>query len=203
MKISFILKSIVAFFAMISMNVFAQTTTTEAITEHMFVSSLIHADFADLITGAANTANHNSTLAIASSKNVFTGTLSANDNSGFTVELKGLNGALKNADGPDIDYTIVCPDITVSPSDAAQLGSSNQTTSSKLTATAATNLSANTNVELYVMDGGSGNDALPQAGLVGEEFVCVITPITTNFTIGAGLDGNYTEVFTLTLTGGD
>ena len=218
MKISFILKSIVAFFAMISLNVFAASTgdsnQSEAVLEMMHITIAQHADFASLISGRDSkvTDSHSDSLALAASKNAFTGTLSANDNQGFKVELKGSNGDFANLDGdgnslgPDIDYTVSCANITITTTDAPQLGDTALTITSLITDDSPANLAAGTNVKVYDLldtDGDATSSAKPGAGFKDKDFICKVFPVTSGFNIAHALEGTYKETFTLTLTEGD
>lgn len=201
MKISLILKSIVAFFAMISVNVFASAQAaagSDAVALHLYATATVNADFDDLITSAQVTNSHTHNRAIATGFAAFSGNVSANDNQGFVVSVTATNGVLKHggADSfPDIDYTLACGNITITADDDVNQISSNQVTTSKFTAQ---NLGTSA-TELYRMDGEDGEDAIPLAALDNEPYSCTITPLVTNFDIAHAMEGTYSETWTISI----
>jgi len=199
MKISFILKSIVAFFAAFSMNIFASNapqTETEAgqetILEHMFLSA--SSDFTSLITGrdSVNNSDHTHGLTMAAGT-VITGKLSANDKDGFSVTINAEKGALDNgnADLPNIDYTLTCTNITVEASGVNQINT-DQVTSSSIDGA---NFSADETKTLYSVAANAID-----AAIVDETFTCTLTPDADTFTVSAAMESDYEETFTITLT---
>ena len=138
MKISLILKSIVAFFAMISVNVFAATSVPDGTTEE-YNNVVVKSTLGTLWTTSLNTANNaltytttNMTASAGSATvasndandNLFVATVTSTDNDGFTLTITGTNGVLKSTDldDTDLDYRIKCNDLITTPnaSDAAE-----------------------------------------------------------------------------------
>ena len=223
MKISFILKSIVAFFAMISVNLFGSTATTPQATideNTLFSISEDVGSNSDLLAASANgTGTHDYAEQVTTDGyTLLTGTVSSNNNEGFHIYLTAANGELRPTAGTavDIPYDLYCSTITV----AANGGNTSAFTIKSQfedgddmwdpagsAAAVAMYCAAGATQDCAkagdgTADTGSESHAIPVHAVINDTFTCTIKIDTVEVAPGALIENQYNETLTFTFAKG-